>query len=199
MKYLKLLGLAAVAATALIAFVGAGTASAVTLCTTDEPGTTTCTGSAWKVTHIEASQIGSGVLEDTSGNTLITCTTSSMTAGPMSTGGGAGTPSTGSVTALSFSNCNSTPVVLKKGTLSVNSSRQFISNGGEITASLFGVSCNYATSNTVLGTGVQGSDTLTINAVIKRSAGGFLCPETTKWTATFTITNHKAGIYVTTE
>src|SRR5215475_10610476 len=75
MKYLKMLGLAAVAAMALMAFVGAATASATVLCSTN---TSPCpAGQKWPVgTQIEftVTQKTTANWEETAGNVLETCT-----------------------------------------------------------------------------------------------------------------------------
>ena len=60
MKYLKMLGLAAIAAVAAMAIVGAGTASADEVCT-DKPVNNMCQEGKL-ITTIEASQVGTGSL-----------------------------------------------------------------------------------------------------------------------------------------
>jgi hypothetical protein len=186
MKYVKMLGLAAVAAMALAAF-GASSASAVTLCTANEA---TCSAGN-TIKEIHATQVGSGVLESGS-TTLITCTSSTMLADQ--TKDGAGNNASGPVTKLTFSGCNTTPTVNSTGSLEINSKGEVKSIGGQITATIFGVACSYGTgAGVTLGTLKTGaSATLPINAEIPKISGGFLCPSNAKWTATFQITNHSS-------
>lgn len=184
MKYLKMLGLAVIAASAFMAFVGAGTASA-TICTTDVNGGICPTG--WQVDKLELSQVGSGVLETTPGSTLITCTGADITVNS-ATAGATRAP----VSTLDFTECNTTPKVLANGEIEVNSKDEVRSIGGKITATLFGVSCEYGTGEgTTLGNLTTGHEPhVDVNAVISKVGGGFLCPASTRWTTTFVVTNH---------
>jgi hypothetical protein len=60
-----------------------------------------------------------------------------------------------------------------------------------VTLGIFGTSCTYGTGEgTELGTITGGtSPHLTITATIPRIAGGFLCPSTGVWHATFVVTS----------
>jgi hypothetical protein len=113
MKYLKILGLAAIAAMALTALLGVGTAGASSL---KIRGASTSLGVG---TVIEASlEAGnSAVLEDPFGFTGTTCTGSSV-AGTLSVVTPTGQP-TGSLSALSFSPCPHTVDVISKGQLKI--------------------------------------------------------------------------------
>src|SRR5690242_744555 len=75
MKHLAKLGLAAVAAAALMAFLGAGTASATVLCK-NNLNTETCSEKYPVGTVGVASLTGSGVMETLSGTVVNTCTSS---------------------------------------------------------------------------------------------------------------------------
>jgi hypothetical protein len=204
MKYLKMLGLAAVAAMALMAFLGAGTASATTLCTTTE---TPCTGS-WLITptndpHLVATQTGTGILqEDKTENaaTYVSCTGSEMTALSTKTGNSTETP-TGEVKTLSWSGCTSTVNTVALGTIEVHHIEgtdhgTVTSSGTEVTTNIIGVSCTF--KGTDLGTLTGGaSPSMDIKATVDKTAGSFLCPPHATWTATYNITEPKP-LYVET-
>lgn len=199
MKYLKMLGLAAIAAMALMAFAGAGSASADELCTEN---VTPCPA-AKVVTSIEASLVGSAKLE-AGGVTLDTCTAGTV-AGTVSSQG-AGKAITGPINTISWGTgstpCTSTTTTIKTGTLEANWSKEtngtVVSAGGEVTVNNSSVGdCTYGTgSGTDLGEIKGGTEAhLTIVATVKKTAGGILCPGTAVWNATYRITNHTA-VYV---
>jgi hypothetical protein len=192
MKYLKVLGLAAIAAAALMAF--AGTASATTL--TSPKGTALGVGA---IIHAEAE--GHAVLDPPIGK--IECP--STVEGEITNAGGAGLPVTGKITTLTFPNCTNGAVVtvLAKGTLSISSSGSnsgsLSSTGAEVTVEAFGFHCIFKTNATPLGT-VTGSTepkaneftdaTLDISAEISRTGGrsGAFCGEKAKWTGSYKVT-----------
>jgi hypothetical protein len=201
MKYLKMIGLAAVTAAAVMAFAGAGTASADEICTVLE---NPCTKNRVTQLHETLRTGTSAKIEDTSGNVLATCTSVTRLTEVVKQGvgvkpvtfkeistvfGTAGTPCTFPI---------STP---KTGTGTLAESGRGItetSAESEITinTSLFG-SCTYGTgSGTDMGTIKSGSTEVTINAVINKVAGSFACPPTTRLNASMVITNHNAIIYI---
>ena len=201
MKYVKMLGLAAVAAMALMAFIGASSASATVLCS--ESGKTTNCASSGKdyaaATTISASLDSgtSAVLKTTGGLIENTCTTSTVE-GPTANTGGATETVRGTVEAakLTFSNCSNTTDVTEGGELEIH----WISgtDNGTLTAKNFavtqilaGITCTYtAGTGTDLGTVTGGSPaTLDVNAVVNKSAGGFACPSTAVWVANYTVTS----------
>jgi hypothetical protein len=166
MKYLKMLGLAAVAAMGLMAFLGAGTASATLLCETNV--TTGCT-SAWDVASgstLLFTAEGSTTLTDAFGNLVDTCTGSTVE-GKSSTGGGSTTETvSGGITKLEFTGCTKTTTVVethpgtsepfgklevhsvagtKNGTVTSTGSTVIIHN------TIFGT-CQFQTNSTDLGT-----------------------------------------------
>ena len=196
MKYVKMLGLAAVAAAALTAFVGAGTASATVLC---KEGITTGCASAGKAypagTTVEASLEGSaelvagGFIEDT-------CTGSTIK-GTTSTAGSSTTTVSGNATSLTWSNCTFPTTTTKLGSLEIH----WISgtDNGTLTASGFEVTihqlfgdCVYSSgANNDLGT-VKGGNPATIAIKTSVTGGGaFGCPSTATWTAAYTVTAPK--------
>jgi hypothetical protein len=203
MKYLKMLGLAAVAAAALMAFVGAGTASADELCTKSE---TPC-AAANRITQIHATlEPGtSAKLEDTNGNTLDTCTEATVLITNIKQGAGV-SPITGSSTAGEITwgsagtACSFTTDTITGASYAASQATgggtTLKASGAEVTINtgLFG-SCIYKTGTGLdLGTVSQGGKTLAINVVVER-ASGFVCPSTAKWNATYTVTNHTAVFY----
>jgi hypothetical protein len=189
MKYLKMLGLAAVAAAALMAFVGAGTASATTL----EIG-----GVAQNSAVTIEATIASGtsaILKDEFGTTTDTCTTSTVK-GTTSTF--TGTPA-GAVSTLSFGNCTHTTTVLKNGSLSIalsgTTNGTVTSKEAEVTvqSTFFGASavCKTGTGTDVgLLTGATTASnpgahaTMHINATVNCGILG-----NAKWTGTYTVTS----------
>jgi hypothetical protein len=187
-KHVKMLGLAAVATIALMAF-AASTASATTL----KSGGST-------VTSFEASLAESAKLTDTSGTVLDTCTVGgiSFQANADSAGGelkGSGTITHGAKGA----GCAQTTDTLNNGTFGITWINGTISGtvksyGYEVTAELAGVSCGYGTSasGTTLGT-LVGSETsnatLEINIPLEFKFGPFLCPRSVVWRAKYIVTN----------
>jgi hypothetical protein len=192
MKYLKMLGLTAVAAMALMAVIGAGTASATTL----EVG-----GVAKNESVTITSTLASGstaILKDSAGTTTDTCTTSEVS--------GKTTKFTnnpeGPVESLTFGNCTHTTTVLKNGNLSVNwisgtTNGTVSSSGAEVTvvSTAFGASAVCKTgAGTEIGTltGVStGKATMDISGKISCGILG-----TSTWTGTYTVTSPE-GLGVT--
>jgi hypothetical protein len=184
MKHLKMLGLFAMAAVALMAF--AGSASAQTL--------TAPTGTEYTGT-LSASLEGSALLK--AGFAEITCTEGVV--------GGTVTANTnihasGSIDTVHFSSCKEGQTVdtlVQTGTLTINrSTREVSGTGVAITTAVGGVSCVYTlgeTSNllgTAKNTSVGGVDkvTLAINAKLPKKEGGFLCASPATWTANYIVT-----------
>ncbi len=210
MKYLKMLGLAVVAAAALMAFAGAGTASADELCTvpaegSDGPPNTTMCPAGKLITTLHATLIGSAKLESTTGTTLDTCTagtvhgvitsqgtTTSEISGPIEslTWGETGTSCTFPTTTITKGSLDGSPAAGGGTTVKATSSAVTINTV------LFG-SCTYGVGTGVdLGAVANGGNHLTINAVVSKTAGGGACPESARWNATYKITNHTAVYYI---
>jgi hypothetical protein len=100
---------------------------------------------------------------------------------------------------LTWSKCNATATVLKRGTLSITSTSgnngTLRSSGTELTIEFFGTHCIFSTSNTILGTitgsATTGSNaTLDISATITRSGGssGAFCGASAAWTGAYKFT-----------
>jgi hypothetical protein len=172
MKYLKMLGLAAIAALGLMAFLGAGTASATVLCET----TVSPCPAGWDVaagTELDFSiEPGtSAVLTDPFGGTIDTCTTGTVK-GTTTNTGSATTTVSGHNSVLTFGTvatpCSRTVTVVTAGSLEVHSVAG--TDNGTVTSigatvilhnvPLFG-SCQYSTGTgtdlgTLTGTGTTG-------------------------------------------
>jgi len=218
MKYLKILGLAAVSAAALMAFVGAGTASATVLCTTEGiknggvTGTTCPEG--WAVPaktkiHAVLEAETHATLTDENGNKVVTCKESTVE-GETSNEGSQTETVSGGVTILTFGNCSSpltggtcTVATIKGGTLEIHwiegsHDGTLTSNGATVTTqctSIFGnIHCLYVTENTHLGrlTGsatTGGTATMDIeSAFISQEPTSGLCPAKAFWDAKYLVT-----------
>jgi hypothetical protein len=184
MKYLKMLGLAAVAAMALMA-IGAGSASATKL---EVGGVVQSTSTAISAS-LKAGT--SAILKDTFGFSSNTCTVSSV-AGTTSSPSGATV--TGNLSALSFTSCEREPVTVdSKGVLHVQwtsgTNGTVTSSGAEVTTgSPFGtLNCKTGTGThlgSLAGTGSSSAHAvLTINASL--SCSGI----SSKWEAVYTVTS----------
>jgi hypothetical protein len=199
MKYLKMFGLAAILAMAFSAYLGAGSASATVLCTTkvappcganwDEPAGTV----------VEASLIGSAVIEDTSGTKLDTCLTGTHK-WEMTNTGGAGMAVGQKLLELTFGNCTGPAKAVALGTeeekyIEGTENGTMTDKGTEVTGTVSGVSCTYGTgTGTDIGQfdgGLGEKDVEEISAALTKTAGGFLCATSIKWTAQFQITKPK--------
>jgi hypothetical protein len=195
MKYVKMLGLAAVAAMGLMAFLGASSASATVLCKT----TTNPCGASWIYSGPALSASldpnTTATLENTSGSIEDTCSGSTVE-GAITNAGDATHTVVGSVEHLTFTGCTQeTTVTVETGTLELHSITG--TNNGTVTAigfkvdiKLFGVQCGYgAGGGTDLGTFTEGNPgTMDIHAVVNKEAGSFLCPGDLVWNGTYTIT-----------
>ena len=196
MKYVKMLGLAAVAATALMAFMAAS-ASASVLCST---ATTPCT-SKWPtgtVLDFSLKSGGSAKLVTTDGKTTLdTCTGGGTTvSGKLESDTSTGTNAKGNVSALKWETCTFLTNTLKTGGLEVvkgTGGNGTVKSTGEfqvtINTGFFG-SCIYGVgAGTTLGELKEGKPaTFVANAVAVRFGTNFACPETAKWTGEYTLT-----------
>jgi hypothetical protein len=201
MKYVKMLALAAVAAGALMAFIGAGTASATELCST-----TTAAGACpagQKVTGNLKFTLASGtsaLLKETGaeGGTLDTCKGSEV-AGEITNSGSATTTVTGKITSLTWSTCSFTTTTTLKGGLECHriagtSNCTLTADGPTkvtINTVFFG-SCVYTvTEGESIGDLTEGNPAVFhANAIAHKQEGSnFACPATSVWTATYTLTS----------
>jgi len=196
MRNLKMLGLAAIAAAALTALVGVGSASATTLC--EQNVTTGCTKHVAKETTIDFSAEDSIKLAGPLGIVLDTCTISTTNGPTTSTGsdeagGVEGANVTGAITTLTFEGCSRKTTVTSTGTFKTASGAEdptfgtlsithikgtdngkVFSSGATVTIhelpNIVGnpATCAYITNNTELGTltGSTTTPTFDISATI---------------------------------
>jgi len=193
MKYLKMLGLAAVAAMALMAF-GAGTASATKLCTDSACTTVYAAG-----TEIKSELVaGTSAALTSGGSTIATCTSSGV-AGTTSNKEGATV--SGNISSLTWGGCSQTTHTVANGSLEIawtsGSNGTVTGKNSQVTVQIFGVSCTYGTGEgTHLGSITGGtSPILKITTTVAKTAGGFLCPSTAGWDAEYVLTSPHA-LYV---
>lgn len=201
MKLLKALGLAAIAAAALMAFAGTGTASATVLCK-NNLNTEACSEKYPVGTVGVASLTGSGVMETLSGTVLNTCT-SSTAKETLQNEGSATTTVTGKVaaSAISWSGCTTPVTVLAGGEaelhwISGTDNGTLTAKGFEVTMSLSGVSCVYGLGTTMKDWGVivgGAPGSLEVNSIVKKVSGSFLCPAEVRLTGKYINTEPAAG------
>ena len=184
MKYVKILGLLAVAAAALMAF--AASASATTVSTT--------TGGAAATPTIHAVNEGGHVVL---ANNIINIECGSTVEGTVESHG-SGVTAKGNITTLEWPGCtNSWHVTTNKaGSLEVHYTSghngELTSSGALVNTTRFGVNCNYETNNTKIGTVTGGNPaTLHIEASIPIAEGSsFLCGSgSAKWQGSYVTTS----------
>lgn len=186
-----LFSIAAVAAMALTAFIGAGSASATVLCS--ESATTEC-ASFEKGSIVAASLTGSTTLSTTGGTVLDTCTSGMIEATTKNNGGSSETVSA-SIDELAWESCTQTTDTISKGELEIHHISG--SDNGTVTGKSISFTVNSALGTCTYGTGealdlgtLKGGNpaTLEINAVLVKTAGGFACPADAKWVASYSVT-----------
>jgi hypothetical protein len=204
MKHMKMLALAAVAAGALMAFIGAGSASATVLCsTTVEP----CPAGQ-KVTGVLNFSVASGghlVALNTAGETFDSCTSATMK-GSITNSGSSTATVTGPVEETTWGGSSFPTNTITKGKLEVHKIAG--TSNGTVTAdgtfevtinTVFFGSCIYGfTSGVDIGELTEGNPAvLHVNAVDEKFSGSnFACPETTKWTGTYNLTTPATTVSV---
>lgn len=201
MKYIKILGLAAVAAMAIMAFVGAASASATTLCASEGGGAVmNCLGG--KVSY--GDNVNDRVVGTSTNATLSTslanvvCSHSETTLNPNSS---TGAPITGTVEALSFTGCETealphTPCTVNVVNVPYNASIEGTAltvtdaagAGAEVVCGTV-ISCEFTTASAGL-TVTNGSPTVATASNIPLShENGLICPKTATWSATYSVTS----------
>jgi hypothetical protein len=196
MKYVKMLGLAAIAAAALMALAGVGTASATVLCK-NNLNTKVCSERYTAGTKIEGTLVGVGKM-DTSFKT-IECKKGSASGTLENEGGSTSTPFGGGIGTLEECNCE--VKILRNGTLEIHwiegtDNGTLISNGAEATVNcntIFGaVHCIYASSNTDGGVLVGGNPATEEFALeAPRLTTSSLCAEKGLLTGKYEVTSPK--------
>jgi hypothetical protein len=194
MKHVKIFGLAALAATALMVVV-ASSASATMLYNGTPHNATTTMGVGAKL-HAELE----GTAELEAGFLTIKCTTSTFT-GTITNAGSAGNPVVGTVNSLTFGSCNCGVVkVSSGGTLeakwTAGEAAELISKSATAEVECLGTHCNYVTAaaGTRIGTlngsteKAGGTATFTSNTALTREAGsGGLCNASAAWKASYKV------------
>jgi hypothetical protein len=181
MNYLKMLGLAAVMAVALLSFAGAASANPLT-----SPEGTGYTST------LKAESEGTTKLHFSS----YTEECSSSFEGKVESH--TATTAAGALSSLSFSGCTYPITVLNTGTLDIHSTGSgtatVTSTGTEISMETPGGTCVFTTNATDIGTLTdtsitKGNATIDLNsAKIPRTGGNFLCGEFGTWTGSYKIT-----------
>jgi hypothetical protein len=195
MKHPKIIRLTVVAATALMAVLGAGSASADVLCTEN---VNPCPAGKTVVSLIMTITSGQSTsMKDTAGNEFTTCTVGEVKGTVEKQGEGINPQ--GPITSLTWgasgAGCTTTFDTVKNGKLEVRTEGATKAVWGtetEVTTVAFGVSCTYGYgAGTTIGTLNTGTPaTININTVINKTAGSFLCPSTARRSGSYTITNH---------
>jgi hypothetical protein len=182
MKYVKILGLLAVTATALMAF--AGTASA----TITSPAGTKYGGEI----------IATSTNFEFDSTVDITCSHSEVKGKPTSAGA-----TNITLTTLTFTGCSRSTTTTATGTLAIASDGTVRSTGARVTmqTTIFGfpVHCIYKTENTVVGKlteNVAPAKWHIGSAPIPQEETSSLCGEDAEWTGTFTVTKPATAIVI---
>jgi hypothetical protein len=206
MKCLKALGLAAVAAMALTAFLGANSASATVLCTT---AASPC-GTSWHVDELDASVAAgqSVTLRNTSGSIEATCTVATAKTTKVATGSSSTTP-VGKVEKAELTwgpvnnGCTNKTETVAGGELEVHQiagthNGTVTATGFEVAVVLAGVNCTFGLEGTKdIGVLKGGAPAIMeVAVVVVKKAGSFLCPSTGGWEGNYTITNHTSTYVV---
>jgi hypothetical protein len=194
MKHLKIHSLAAIVATALMAFLGAGTAAAEST-ELFSGGSTASSGAATKYSLFSGTFL---IFSNTSGEVITTCNGTIETKTTNTTG----TSVSGNISTLDWTTCTFPTTTLSNGSLSIASKAgtndgTVTGTGSKMTIEAFGLfDCVYGTgAGTHLGTldGVTaGNARLPVNAAIILQEPKFGCPETAKWVANYTVTSPTA-------
>jgi len=197
MKYIKMMGLAVVAAMAVMAMAGAGTASANgTACTTN---TSPCTSLLANGTKLSA-QLKSGT------HATLTSSLGNVTCKKSTVGGVINNASTahGEITSLTFTECTlgSTACTVKATappyTVTGVASNQTLTitqkTGGNVPGALVEcgsfINCTFSNSDITLGFTGGTPAFIKAEAVSLNRSGGF-CPSTSTWHAEYEVTSPK--------
>jgi hypothetical protein len=191
MKYIKMLSLAAVAAAALLAIVGASSASATVLCKAEPTGVeSTCPANQAYPAGTTTHEVNEGVVTLTTTFKNIECKKSEIEV-EIEKEGGATETLTGPVKKLTFEECNCEVKTVADGTQEFHwvspKNGTITSTGSEVTAkcnTIFGTEhCIYVTNSTDVGLSTGGSPAkVDIESnEIPRLTTNELCAEEAKW------------------
>jgi hypothetical protein len=205
MKQIKIMGLCLVAALAVMALVGAASASAAetTLCKTEHANSVCPQAEHYNSgTSITGTNSGNAVLTTSGGfiNPTVTCTKSTVGGKTTATGGN---PLTGSITTFTFTGCSwsggsctvtsvNTPYSAgiewtsgQDGTFTAGSSGKG-EPGASVTCEGIALTCTYTKEVSLEAEGGKPAKIYAKNESLKIS-GGFGCPTEAHWTATYTV------------
>lgn len=199
MKYAKMLGLAAMAAAAMTAVVGPGSASATVLC---KEWVLICpVAKIYPVgTTLAASQNAATTMTFKNGGTTVSSCTGSSWSALVSNKGGAGIPVSGSNETLSFTGCSTAVAVTAKGQFAIhhipgNTEGALTFLGTQLTVTVAGQDCVYALAGEVasLGSGkfIQSPSVVGEAVPIGYASGPGTCPAVLEWDFTSTFTAPK--------
>lgn len=204
MHYLKMLGLAAVAAIVVMAVAGAGSASATVICKT-EPVEHVCPA-GWDYpagTEGTASLKAETTMVLESGSTTLdTCRSSRVTGVSLNTGGASETVNS-TLTTLSFGSeslpCTKTTDTINPGTGELHwipgtNNGTLTTKEAEVTINTIFGTCVYGTGAALdMGTVVGGTGSLNIDATVPKISGNFACPSNATLTAEYVATEPKTA------
>ncbi|MGN6276422.1 MAG: hypothetical protein ACTHNP_10935 [Solirubrobacterales bacterium] len=192
MKYLKMLGLAAMAAAALAAFLGAGTASATVICKTVPVGGVCPEGWAYPV-GTEGTATSTNSLKLVAGGiTLDTCTGSTVSSSIKSAGSATSTV-TSTLSTLTLGACTNETTVLNPGSAELHwipgtNNGTLTTIGTQVTVRTIFGSCVYTVRDA--GTTEGGNPgTLTLNTQPTLISGP--CPSESQLTGAYVATSPK--------
>jgi hypothetical protein len=196
-RQLRLLGIAALAVSALAVSLGAGSASATVLC--KEYSTPCPKGEDYEPgTKIDATLEGSTTFK-VSGSTISTCTASTIEGKTSNTGSATETVSV-ALTTFNFGSCSSATVEVAAGQLEIHyieventTTGTLTLKGSSTTVTFASISCTYGTPvATHIGTftsdGSMTYATLDVNTTLTKQSGSFLCPSNITWEASYNVT-----------
>jgi len=197
MKYLKMLGLAAVAAAALMAIVGAGTASATVICK-NNLNTEKCSEPYPAGTKGTASLAAgtSALLQTTAGETMVTCT-ESVISSTLENPGSATTTVKSGVSTMTFAKCTVPVVVINGGYAELHhiagtDNGTLTTFNTEVTVNtVFFGSCVYGSGKGLdVGNTIGGNPgSMTLNTVFSKISGGIACPSDARFTGKYVATS----------
>lgn len=205
MKYLKMLGLAAVAAAALMAIVGPGTASATVACKVTE--TPCAAANEWAVGTSGLATLKAGtsaVMRTTGGEIVITCNKGHVS-GKLENQGSATTTmhQPGTAANVGYEECTQTMDTIKGGEVELHhiagtDNATVTIKGFETTVLTLGVSCIYTYGVGIDAGVITGgtSPNMDVKGVLPKTTGSsFLCPTTVTGEFAGTLTEPVGAAY----
>jgi len=204
MKQVKMLGLAAVAALGLMAMVGAGTASATELCSTN---TSPCTGTVYTSGTAVSAQLKAGTTANLTNPISNVICQKSTTTGKTTSSGGKGSPVTGTIESLGFTECKTASgVACTVKTTNIPYSASITATGSgngtlTVTKDLSGdpgatvecaslINCTFSTASASLGV-TGGNPAIAKANGIALTPKGLTCPLESHWDAEYEVTAPK--------